>query len=103
MKGVLFKTVLEKGCLKFIRVINLAVFKYHLSTLYEFGCFWGKGTKKMSIMRNNSDDFLFGHDPNLKSVNLQYNTLGRLDTGTNKSSTKHLMFQVLFFHNFLWT
>ena len=65
MKGVLFKTVLEKGCLKFIRVINLAVFKYHLSTLYEFGCFGGKGTKKMSIMRNNSDDFPFRHDPKL--------------------------------------
>ena len=32
-----------------------------------------------------------------KSVNLQYNTLGRLDNGTNESSTKHLMFQVLFF------
>ena len=32
-----------------------------------------------------------------KSVNLQYNTLGRLDDGTNKSSTKRLMFQVLFF------
>ena len=30
----------------------------------------------------------------LKSVNLQYNTLGRLDDGTNESSTKHLMFQV---------
>ena len=32
-----------------------------------------------------------------KSVNLQYNTLGRLDDGTNKSSSKRLMFQVLFF------
>ena len=31
----------------------------------------------------------------LKSVNLQYNTLGRLDDGTNESSTKRLMFQVL--------
>ena len=38
----------------------------------------------------------------LKSDNLQYNTLGRWVTGTNDSSTKHLMFQVLFFfHNFL--
>ena len=37
-----------------------------------------------------------------KSVNLQYNTLGCLDDGTNESSTKHLMFQVLlFFHDFL--
>ena len=37
-----------------------------------------------------------------KSVNLQYNTLGRLDDGTNESSTKRLMFQVLFFfHDFL--
>ena len=34
---------------------------------------------------------------NLKSVNLQYITLGCLDDGTNKSSTKSLMFQVLFF------
>ena len=32
-----------------------------------------------------------------KSVNLQYNTLGCLDDGTNQSSTKSLMFQVLFF------
>ena len=34
-----------------------------------------------------------------KSVNLQYtcNTLGCLDNGTNESSTKRLMFQVLFF------
>ena len=39
-----------------------------------------------------------------KSVNLQYtcNTLGCLDNGTNESSTKHLMLQVLFFfHDFL--
>ena len=33
----------------------------------------------------------------LKSINLQYNTLGRLDNGTNEWSTKRLMFQVLFF------
>ena len=32
-----------------------------------------------------------------KSVNLQYNTLGRLDHGTNESSTKRLIFQVSFF------
>ena len=32
-----------------------------------------------------------------KSVNLQYNTLVGLDAGTMDSSTKHLMFQVLFF------
>ena len=37
----------------------------------------------------------------LKSVNLQYNTLGHLDDGTNEESTKRLMFQVLFiFHDF---
>ena len=33
----------------------------------------------------------------MKSVNLQYITLGCLDDGTNKSETKTLMFQVLFF------
>ena len=32
-----------------------------------------------------------------KSINLQYNTLGCLDDWTNKSSTKRLMFHVLFF------
>ena len=32
-----------------------------------------------------------------KSVNLQYIKLGCLDDGTNESSTKSLMFQVLFF------
>ena len=38
----------------------------------------------------------------LKSDNLQYNTLGCWVAGTNDSSTKGLMFQVLFFfHNFL--
>ena len=38
----------------------------------------------------------------LESNNLQYNTLARWLTGTNDSSTKRLMFQVLFlFHNFL--
>ena len=36
-----------------------------------------------------------------KSVNLQYITLGCLDDGTNESSTKSLMFQVLFFSYFL--
>ena len=33
----------------------------------------------------------------LKSVNLQYITLGCLDDGTNESSTKRLMFQVIHF------
>ena len=37
--------------------------------------------------------------PNLKSDNLQYNTLACWVDGTNDSSTKLLMFQV-FFHNF---
>ena len=38
----------------------------------------------------------------LKSINLQLNTLGCLDDGANESSTKRLMFQVLyFFHDFL--
>ena len=31
-----------------------------------------------------------------KSVNLQYDTLGRMDDGPNESSTKRLIFQVLF-------
>ena len=39
----------------------------------------------------------FGEKIDQKSVNLQYNTLGRLDDGTNELSTKRLMFQVLFF------
>ena len=33
----------------------------------------------------------------LKAVNLQYNTLVRWADGTNDSSSKRLMFQVLFF------
>ena len=38
----------------------------------------------------------------LKSVNLQYNTLVRWDDGPNESSTKRLIFQALFFfHHFL--
>ena len=39
--------------------------------------------------------WVLGQD--VKSVNLQYNTPGCLDDRTNKSSTKSLMFQVLFF------
>ena len=41
----------------------------------------------------------------LKSVNLQYNTMVRWDAGTKDSSTKRLMFQALFFSLFfidLW-
>ena len=38
---------------------------------------------------------------NQKSDNLQYNTLARWVYGTNDSSTKHLMLQAFFFHNFL--
>ena len=34
----------------------------------------------------------------LKSVNLQYNTLGRLDNGTNESSDVP---SIIFFHDFL--
>ena len=37
----------------------------------------------------------------LKIRQFQYNTLGRWVAGTNDSSTKHLMFQVFFFLNFL--
>ena len=37
------------------------------------------------------------HHTGLKSDNLQYNTLVRWADGTNDSSTKRLMFQVLFF------
>ena len=36
----------------------------------------------------------------LKSVNLQYNTMGCLEDGTNELSTKSLMFQVSFFNTF---
>ena len=37
----------------------------------------------------------------LKSVNLQYNMLVRWADGINDSLTKHLTFQVFFFHNYL--
>ena len=37
----------------------------------------------------------------LKSNNLQYDTLDPLVDKMNNSSNKHLMFQALFFHNFL--
>ena len=40
-------------------------------------------------------------NPELKSVNLQYNKLGHLDDGTKEWSTKRLKFQVLFFLLFL--
>ena len=38
----------------------------------------------------------------LKSINLQYITLGCLDNGTNKLSTKSLMFQVFFLYTFFY-
>ena len=42
--------------------------------------------------------FLINADMHIiKSNNLQYNRLGRWVAGTNNSSTKRLMFQVLFF------
>ena len=42
------------------------------------------------------------YDTYLKSVNIWYITLGHWDDGTNESSTKCVMFQVLFFfHDFL--
>ena len=56
-----------------------------------------------SVVRDSSHErHLLGFDGLIslllqESVNLQYNTLGRLDDGTNKSSTKRLMFQVFFF------
>ena len=40
------------------------------------------------------------HLENKKSVNLQYITLGCLDNGTNESSIKSLIFQLLFFYTF---
>ena len=49
------------------------------------------------------DPFIHQEERIQKSVNLQYITLGCLDDGTNKSSTKSLMFQVLSFLYFLWT
>ena len=65
---------------------------------------------KFLPLKVNSRHTLVGHFPrgreDLKSVtlcvNLQYNTLGCLDDGTNESPTKGLMFLVLFFfHDFL--
>ena len=41
------------------------------------------------------------HEKVMKSDNLQYNMLARWLAWTNNSTTKHLMFQVLFFLNFL--
>ena len=46
------------------------------------------------LTRTKMSSFLFDVH---KSVNSQYNTLSRLDDGTNKSFTKRLMFQVIFF------
>ena len=44
-------------------------------------------------MKGKNVPLIVGH---LKSVNLKYNTLCRLDDGTKELSTKCLMFQVLF-------
>ena len=46
-------------------------------------------------------DEILSEEAFLKSVNLQYIKLGCLDDGTNESSTKSLMFQVLFLSLFL--
>ena len=67
---------------------------YTVKCLYSRGWEWEtKGATPTSISIFDSFD--------LKSVNLQYNTLGRFDNGTNKLSTKRLMFQVFFFSWFL--
>ena len=55
---------------------------------------WGFATG--SVYSKPASDLDVRHSQQ-KSVNLQYNTLGRLDDGSIESSTKHLMFQVLFF------
>ena len=61
-------------------------------------------SKKVFAFLENYQNFLFwpsNESSSIESVNVQYNMLGHWVTGTNDSSTKRLMFQVLFFHNFL--
>ena len=60
--------------------------------LYDiFNCRIQKTIQKQNFVK------IYEH---LKSVNLHYITLGFLDDGTNKSSTKSLMFQLLLFYAF---
>ena len=68
---------------------------------------WVEGSLKLSLCRFmcnirslswiDLSDGSFAHHWDKKSVNLQYITLGCLNDGTKESSTKSLMFQVLFF------
>ena len=81
-----FKTTIQAYYLQHIKekisknVFNSSVeqFSFSLSSCYS----------KLSSLT------LYVH---LKSVNLQYIMLGCFDDGTNESSTKSLMFQVLYF------
>ena len=56
-------------------------------------------TSYIKYMVNRESEAVAHHNEDLKSVNLQHNTLGCLDDGTNQSSTKRLMFQlcIIFF------
>ena len=93
MVGIFLK---GKGNLWMRRRVNFRVEKPFLSIAFE------EALESPTILRRLSSSFQPSYYWNMKSVNLQYNTLGCLDDGTNESSTKRLMFQVLFFfHDFL--
>ena len=91
MVGIFLK---GKGNLWMRRRVNSRVEKPFLSIAFE------EALESPTILRRLSSSFQPSYYWNMKSVNLQYNTLGCLDDGTNESSTKRLMFQVLFF--FSW-
>ena len=66
-----------------------------LTFVYNFGGWQNEFASLLVMLRDCSRNY--SHRSILKSDNLQYNTLVRWFAGTNDSSTKCLMFQVLFF------
>ena len=106
--------LIESFAVYFTKHFNLFLFRFE-STIknfykWELSAKHGKGPGQVGV-RGKGVFFILAHSfdsnpvisvmPPLpdgkKSVNLQYITLGCLDDGTNESSAKSLMFQVLFF------
>ena len=77
-------------------VVVMGVFFQILLPFQKISIFYKNFSLKIEKIAIN---ILF-HYFDYKSVNLQYITLGCLDNGTNQSSSKSLMFQVLVFHTF---
>ena len=75
-----------------VHTLSLSIYQFRIL------CFWACLLKFHAIFHlHASKGICMSRHAHKKSVNLQYNTLGCLDNGTNELSTKRLIFQVFFF------